>query len=364
MESRSRNVGAKHVLRFLGSIHSSQTLFDDVSIFIVWAIGAFWSFRRKLGKQIEVFVCILQPSPTPPDVGCCQGFQTCCRFGGLGFDFRVSWIHAMAKTNNLWWTHETLLALLAQKTFGAKPKPRKMFAQNIALKNFSINARNALSVSNQQIQMHRPIRFEHQDGPNTILWNIWHPYWCFQVWVMKAGNPFPTCLFGETHRHPPNIATNRQEFRVFGVFEGKKGKTPFSGEKKGKNTKNSKFWIFSKNGQFGPLFSPKSFPGSSPVLARFLPGSCPVLARFLPGSPRFCPVLVKFFWDFSFFFGFFVRFWLGPEKITKNSEIFDRKEKKSAKLRNFRSECERSQNSESCTNFSGPGQQNPENSCP
>ena len=90
MESRSRNVGAKHVLRFLGSIHSSQTLFDDVSIFIVWAIGAFWSFTRKLGKQIEVFVCILQPSPTPPDVGCCQGFQTCCRFGGLGFDFRVS----------------------------------------------------------------------------------------------------------------------------------------------------------------------------------------------------------------------------------------------------------------------------------
>ena len=90
MESKSRNVGAnKHVLRFLGSIHSSQTLFD-VSIFIVWAIGAFWSFTRKLGKQIEVFVCILEPSPMQPDVGCCQGFQTCCRFGGLGFDFKVS----------------------------------------------------------------------------------------------------------------------------------------------------------------------------------------------------------------------------------------------------------------------------------
>ena len=26
-----------------------------------------------------------------------------------------------------------------QKTFGTKPKPRKMFAQNIALTNFSVN---------------------------------------------------------------------------------------------------------------------------------------------------------------------------------------------------------------------------------
>ena len=84
---------------FLCSIPCLQKLFNDVSIFTVWAIGAFWSFTRRPGKQIDVFVCILQPSPTQPDVGCCQGFQTCCRFGGLGLDFMVSRIHAMAKKN-------------------------------------------------------------------------------------------------------------------------------------------------------------------------------------------------------------------------------------------------------------------------
>ena len=99
------------------------------------------------------------------------------------------------------------------------------------------------------------------------------------------------------------IATNRQRISRFRYFRGKKGKTTFLGEKRGENAKNSKFWIFyEKWPVWATFFSkivPRFFPGSCSVLARFLPGSCPVLARFLPGSPRF----------------------------TRNSKIFDRKEK-------------------------------------
>ena len=147
------------------------------------------------------------------------------------------------------------------------------------------------------------------------LWKPGLPFW----W-----NPSPsTKLILPCHKSP--------KFHVFGIFEGKKRKTPFSGEKRGKKHKKLKILDFlMKFGQFGHFF----LQNRSPVLPRFLPGSCPVLARFLPGSPRFCPVLPgsarfssSFLGDFSIFGGFFVRFLLGPEKITKNSEVFDRKEK-------------------------------------
>ena len=129
----------------------------------------------------------------------------------------------------------------------------------------------------------------------------------------------------------------------FRYFRGKKGKI---------NTKNSKFWkiFFRKMANFGHFFL-QNFPGSSPVLAWFLPGSCPVL----PGSR----LDSSFFWDFSICLVFSSVFdWdqRKPQKIRN----FRSEGEKSAKLRNFRAECERSQ---SCTNFSGLGQQNPENSC-
>ena len=188
------------------------------------------------------------------------------------------------------------------------------------------------------------------------------PSLSYEIW-----KPIPDLPFWRNPSPPTKLyfATKTAKNFTFSVFSReKKEKHHFRAKKKEKNTKNSNFGFFTKNRRFGPLFSPKSFPGSSPVLARFLPGSCPVLARFLPGS---CPVLPGsrlVFWGFFNFFGFFVRFCLGPEKITKKIGNFRSEGEKSAKFRNFRSECERSQNSEKSTNFSGLGQQNPETSRP
>ena len=139
------------------------------------------------------------------------------------------------------------------------------------------------------------------------IWKSGLPFW----W-----NPLPsTKLISPCHKSP--------RFSRFPNFRGKKGKTPFSGENRGKKHKKLKIFDFlRKLANLGIFFSK--------IVPQFFPGSCPVLARFLPGSPRFCPVLPEsarfsssFLGDFSIFGGFFVRFW----KITKHLEIFDRKEK-------------------------------------
>ena len=236
--------------------------------------------------------------------------------------------------------------------------PRKTFAQNIARTNFSINTINFISVTNLQIQIHRPIRFEHQDGPNTILWNIWHPCWCFQVWVMKSGNPFPTCLFDGTRSHPPKLLTCEKSPKIsrFRYFWRKK-KHHFRAKK---NTQKLKILDFLRKmtnlGHFFLQNRSPVLPGSCPVFARVLTGSCPVL----PGSARFS----SSFWGFFNYWGFFLSVFDLDLRKSQKIRKFSIGRKKSAKFRNFRSECEKSENSESCTNFSGLGQQNPENSRP
>ena len=59
MESRSRNVGAKHVLHFLGSIHCSQTLFNDVSISL---FGRLVHSGRSQGGRENKLRCLFASS--------------------------------------------------------------------------------------------------------------------------------------------------------------------------------------------------------------------------------------------------------------------------------------------------------------
>ena len=147
---------------------------------------------------------------------------------------------------------------------------------------------------------------------------------------MKSGNPFPTCLFGGTRRHPPNFTLRQKPPKIsrFRYFRGKKRKnTIFGREKRKKTQKTQNFGFFYEKWPIWATFFskivPRFFPGSCPVLARFLPGSCPVLARFLPGSARFSSSFLGIFQ----FFGFFRPFLFGTRKNHKKSEIFDRKEK-------------------------------------
>ena len=174
--------------------------------------------------------------------------------------------------------------------------------------------------------------------------------------------PIPDLPFWRNPSPPTKLyfATKTAKNFTFSVFSReKKGRTPFSGKKKEKNTKNSKFWIFFEKWPIWATFFskivPRFFPGSCP----FLPGSCPVLAPVLARSARFS----SSFWGFFNFWGFSSVFVWDQKKSQKNRN-FRSEGEKSAKFRNFRSECERSQNSESCTNFSGLGQQNPETSRP
>ena len=176
-----------------------------------------------------------------------------------------------------------------------------MFVQNIALTNLSVNTINPLSVTNQQAQMHLPIRLEHQDGPNTILCNIWHSCWCFsslsyEIW--KTLPDLPSVEPVAIHQILPGDKLPKiSRFRCF------RGKEKFSGKKRGKKIK---IWIFHEKWPIWATFSsnivPRFFPASCPVFALFLPGSCPVLARFLPGSPRFS----------SNFLGFFIFLFIRP----------------------------------------------------
>ena len=154
----------------------------------------------------------------------------------------------------------------------------------------------------------------------------------------------------------------------FRNFRGKKREnTIFRRKRRGKKHKKLKILDFlRKLANLDIFFSkivPRFFPGSCPVLARFLPGSCPVL----PGSARFSPVLPGsrlVFWGIFQFLGVFSSVFCWGQRKSQKIRKFSIGRRKSAKFRNFRSECEESQNSERCTNFSGLGQQNPENSCP
>ena len=150
------------------------------------------------------------------------------------------------------------------------------------------------------------------------------PSLSYEIW-----KPIPDLPFWRNPSPPTKLyfATKTAKNFTFSVFSReKKEKHHFRAKKNEKKHKKLKILDFlRKMADLGHFF----LQNRSPVLPRFfpLPGSCPVLARFLPGS---CPVLPGsrlVFWGFLNFFGFFVPFCLGPEKITKKSEILDRKEK-------------------------------------
>ena len=71
--------------------------------------------------------------------------------------------------------------------------------------------------------MHLQIRLEHQDGPNTILWNILHAWWCFPSLSHEIRKTIPGLPLVEpvAIHQIFCLATNRQEFHVFGVFNRK-----------------------------------------------------------------------------------------------------------------------------------------------
>ena len=153
------------------------------------------------------------------------------------------------------------------------------------------------------------------------------PSLSYEIW--KPGLPFwwnpspSTKLILPCHKSP--------RISRFPNFRGKKGKHHFPAKKEEKTQKTQNFGFFDENWPIWAFF----LQIRSSVLPRFLPGSCPVLARFLPGSPRFCPVLPGSAWFSSSFLGdvsifgvfFSSVFGWDQRKLTKNSEIFDRKEK-------------------------------------
>ena len=153
--------------------------------------------------------------------------------------------------------------------------------------------------------------------------------------LLKSGKPFPTCFFGGTRRHPPNFTLRliAKNFTFSVLSKEKKEKHRFRAKQKRKIRKKLKFWIFHEKRPIWASFSSlKSFPGSSPVLARFLPGSCPVLTRFCPISVQLSRLV---FLGFFNFLGFFRPFLAGTRKNHKKCRKFSIGRRKICKTQKF-----------------------------
>ena len=120
----------------------------------------------------EKMRCLLASSrsPTQPGVSCCQGFQTCSSLGGQGFDI-VSQIHTTAKNKK---------PLMNTFTFkNTKPKPQKLFPQNIARTILSINTMTPYLLQISRSKCAYEVNLNIWMDQMQNFGNTWHPCWCF-----------------------------------------------------------------------------------------------------------------------------------------------------------------------------------------